>query len=162
MAIRIGSNISSLTAQRQLANSTSSLSTVFERLSSGSRINKAADDAAGLAIAETLNAKSRVYTRGVQNINDGISVVSIADAAIGALSDITTRIVELAEQSANGTYTNQIHSEMLWMKKLKLLQKSILEYLAALPLTASISSMEVYRDFLSRQVRVQTRFSRLS
>ncbi len=74
-----------------------------ERLSSGLRINHAADDAAGLAIASSLNADSRVYTTGIRNLNDGISLLSMADASLESLSNITIRIRELSEQAANGT-----------------------------------------------------------
>ncbi len=105
MSIKIGSNISSLQAQRRLGDATSQVSSIYEKLSSGSRINKASDDAAGLAISESLNTKARVYSRGIKNLEDGISVLSIADGAIEQLSLITTRVLELAEQSANGTYS---------------------------------------------------------
>ena len=105
--IKIGSNISSLTAQRRLGEATSNLSKTYEKLSSGQRISKACDDAAGLAIADTLKGKTKVYSKGVQNLNDGISVVSIADAAVGELTNITMRLTELAEQAANGAYTNK-------------------------------------------------------
>ena len=105
MAIRIGSNISSLTAQRSLSRVTTQQGDVFQRLSSGRRINRASDDAAGLAIALSLHAASRVYTQGVRNINDGISVLNIAEGALGQLADIATRISELSEQAANGVYS---------------------------------------------------------
>ena len=105
-AITIGSNISSLKAQRRVGESSDALSKVFERLSSGMRINKASDDAAGLSIADTLSVQSRVFGRGVQNLNDGISALAIADSAIGDLVQLTTRIIKLANQAANGTYSN--------------------------------------------------------
>ncbi len=105
MPIRIGSNLASLSAQRELAESTSALSTVFERLSSGQRINKASDDAAGLAVASTLNASSRVYTKAMSNIGDAVSYTSIASGALDQLTSITQRQQELAEQAANGVYS---------------------------------------------------------
>jgi len=83
------------------------LGTVFQRLSSGQRINKASDDAAGLSIADSLNAKSRIYNQGVRNLNDGQSLLSIADSAIEVLGGIVIRLEELAAQSANGVYTNK-------------------------------------------------------
>ena len=107
VAITIGSNISSLQAQRRLGESSSSLTNVFERLSSGKRINRAADGAAELAIATSLNVDSRVYSVGVRNGNDGLSLLSIADAALANLSDVVVRITELATQSANGVYSNK-------------------------------------------------------
>ena len=73
MALTIGSNIASLMAQRRLSQSSSTLETVFERLSSGQRINRASDDAAGLAIADSLRADARVLSQAVRNANDGIS-----------------------------------------------------------------------------------------
>jgi flagellin len=105
MPITIGSNIASLKAQRQLSKGTAELSKTYERLSSGQRINRAADDAAGLAISESLKSDKRVFNQGVRNFNDGISLLNIADGAIENLSNITIRLKELAEQSANGTYS---------------------------------------------------------
>lgn len=107
MPVTIGSNLGSLQAQRRLADATDSLTTVYTRLASGLRINKASDDAAGLAVASDLNLKGRVYTQGIRNGNDGLSALSVADAAIESLTGIVVRIRELAAQSANGTYSDQ-------------------------------------------------------
>ena len=106
MAIKIGSNIASLTAQRYLGQATDTLSSVFEQLSSGLRINKASDDAAGLSVASTLNASTREYTKALSDINDGASALAIAEGGLDSLATITTRVKELSEQSANGTYSN--------------------------------------------------------
>ena len=103
MAIRIGSNIPSIQAQRRLSEGSAALSRVFERLSSGQRINRASDDAAGLSIASSLSAGRRIYTQGIRNLNDGISALQIADSAIESLSTVVIRIRELAEQAANGS-----------------------------------------------------------
>lgn len=103
--ITIGTNISSLTAQRRLSDSTGRLQNVFERLASGRRINSASDDAAGLAIASSLNFSSRVYAKAINNINDGMSALSIASGALSSLSGVVQRQMELAEQAANGTYS---------------------------------------------------------
>jgi flagellin len=105
MAVKLGSNISSLQTQRQLSLATDKLSSISEKLSSGMRINKASDDAAGLAIADSLRADSRIQAQAIRNINDGISAINIASGALSELSGITTRIAELAEQSANGVYS---------------------------------------------------------
>lgn len=105
MAITVGSNISSLKAQRTLALSTDQLSRTYERLSSGQRINRASDDAAGLAIADNLRAQSRVATVAVRNANDGISTIAIADSALGQIGNVLSRLAELAEQSANGVFS---------------------------------------------------------
>lgn len=105
MPITIGNNIASLQAQRRLAQATESLGTTYERLSSGQRINKASDDAAGLAIADSLRADQRVATVAIRNANDGISSIAIADGALAQISDVLTRLGELAEQSANGVFS---------------------------------------------------------
>ncbi len=105
MSISIKSNIAAMNAQRRLGGSTAELSQSFTRLSSGLRINRAADDAAGLAIASGLNADVRTYTQGIRNINDGLSVLDVAEAALGELSNIVNRQMKLAQQSANGVLT---------------------------------------------------------
>lgn len=105
MPITIGSNIAALATQRRLGDADGRLHTVFERLSSGLRINRPSDDAAGLAISESLRADSRVYSQGIRNINDGLSTLAIADGALAELSTILTRQAELAEQAANGVYS---------------------------------------------------------
>ena len=112
MPITINSNISSLKAQRQLALSSDSLGRVFERLSSGQRINRASDDAAGLAIADSLRASQRVATVAIRNANDGISTIAIADGALGQIGNVLSRLAELAEQSANGTYSTSQRSAL--------------------------------------------------
>lgn len=104
MPLTVGSNISSLKAQRMLAEGSHQLNKTYERLSSGLRINKAADDAAGLAISESLKSDRKVFNQGIRNLNDGISLITIADAAIENLTTITVRLKELAEQAANGAY----------------------------------------------------------
>ncbi len=104
--ITLNSNIAALNAQRRLGQSTSSLRDSFVRLSSGLRINSAADDAAGLAISEDLKVDARVYGQGIRNINDAISLLSVAEGATRELSNILIRQTELAEQAANGTLSN--------------------------------------------------------
>lgn len=105
MAITIGNNIVSLQAQRRLGIATDSLSTTFERLSSGQRINKASDDAAGLAIADSLRANQRIAGVAIRNANDGISTIAIADGAMSEISNVLQRLGELSEQSANGVFS---------------------------------------------------------
>lgn len=102
MPITINTNIPSLTAQRNLNNTTSALTKSFERLSSGLRITRASDDAAGLAIADTLRADQRIASVAIRNANDGISAISIADGALNEIGNVLARMSELAEQSANG------------------------------------------------------------
>jgi len=103
MAQTINTNINSLTAQRNLAGSQSSLATSIQRLSSGLRVNSAKDDAAGLAIAERLNTQIRGLNVASRNANDGISLAQVAEGALGKVSDSLQRIRELAVQSANAT-----------------------------------------------------------
>ena len=103
MAISIGSNITSLQAQRRLDATGRRLGDSFDKLSSGYRINSGADDAAGLAIAESLKAQSRIASQAIRNTNDGISTIAIADGALGEVGNILSRLAELASQSANGT-----------------------------------------------------------
>ena len=105
MAITLGSNIVSLQAQRRLNNASDRLSKTYEKLSSGQRINHASDDAAGLAIADSLKANARVAAVAIRNANDGISTISIADAALGEIGNVLARLAELSEQSANGVFS---------------------------------------------------------
>lgn len=101
-----GSNISSLKAQRRLAEVSQTLQRSFERLSTGQRINSASDDAAGLAIADRLRVNTRLYSGAVRNVNDALSMLNIADSTIDNQSSILIRLQELAEQSANGVFTS--------------------------------------------------------
>ena len=99
----INTNIQSLNAQRNLNNSQASLSTSMQRLSSGLRVNSAKDDAAGLAIAERMNAQVRGLAVGIRNANDGISLAQTAEGALGSITESLQRMRELAVQSANAT-----------------------------------------------------------
>ncbi|MBX7143421.1 MAG: hypothetical protein K1X79_03140 [Oligoflexia bacterium] len=115
MPIGYGANISAARVTR-LANATSTaLSRSYNQLASGLRINSASDDAAGLAVASTLNLKARVFNRGRMNIQDGISFLNTVDGVYSSSSGIIERMRELAEQSANGslssTQRNSLQSE---------------------------------------------------
>lgn len=112
MALTAASNIASVKAQRQLTVTQNSLSTTFERLSSGLRINKASDDPAGLALADILRADTRIASSAIRNANDGLSLASIQDSALGEIGNILTRMLELATQSSNGVYTNTQRSAL--------------------------------------------------
>ncbi|MCB0309651.1 MAG: flagellin FliC [Bdellovibrionales bacterium] len=112
MTVSIASNPDSLAAQTQLSKTSSQLSKAFERLSSGLRINRASDDAAGLALADSLRADAKIAAVAVRNANDGISITSIASAALDEISNILTRMEELAEQSSNGVYSNTDRSAL--------------------------------------------------
>jgi flagellin len=102
-AFSILNNIAGLNAQGQLNINNSNLTRTLMRLSSGRRINTGADDAAGLQIADSLRANTRALDQAVRNANDGISVCQIADGALAQMSEILTRAVTLAEESATGT-----------------------------------------------------------
>ena len=99
----INTNINSLNAQRNLAGSANSLSISMSRLSSGLRVNSAKDDAAGLAIAERMNAQTRGMNVAIRNANDAISLAQTAEGALGSISTNLQRMRELAVQAANGT-----------------------------------------------------------
>ena len=104
MSMVINTNISSLTAQRHLAESRMEMEQAMERLSSGKRINSAMDDAAGLTIAHTLDSKITSLSQAVRNANDGIAMLNLAEGAMDEVSSMLTRMKELATQSINGTY----------------------------------------------------------
>lgn len=105
MPITLGSNIASLRAQNALSKATASLSKSFERLSSGLRINSPADDPAGLSLSTKLNADARVFTTGMRNVSDSVSLLNVANGAVNELNNIVFRLRELAEQAANGAIT---------------------------------------------------------
>jgi flagellin len=103
MALTVNSNIASLTAQRNLGRTTVELRRALERLSSGLRINRAGDDAAGLAISEALRSQIRGLRQATRNTNDGLSLVGTAEGALNESTNIIQRIRELSVQAANGT-----------------------------------------------------------
>lgn len=102
MAMRINTNATSLRAQQNLAEAQSSLTSNVERLSSGLRINRAGDDAAGSSISAKLSADIRGLKQASRNTNDAVSVIQTAEGAMGEIGGILTRMRELAVQSANG------------------------------------------------------------
>lgn len=103
MGLRIATNISSLTAQRHLRNTRSLLDQSLERLSSGYRVNKAGDDAAGLAISEKLRGKIRGLVQAQRNASDGVSLVQVAEGGLNEIQNILVRLRELGVQSASDT-----------------------------------------------------------
>ena len=103
MPVRIFNNTVSFNAQRILGQNTARLAQSVERISSGIRINKAADDAAGLAISESLRSDIRAFRQAVRNANDGISLISVTEGALNEQSSILIRLRELASQSSTGT-----------------------------------------------------------
>ena len=103
MPIRIFNNIPSLNAQRILGLNNDRLATSVERISSGIRINRGADDAAGLAISEALRSDIRALRQAVRNANDGISLINVTEGALNEQSGILIRLRELASQASTGT-----------------------------------------------------------
>jgi flagellin len=103
MAQTINTNVASLNAQRNLSQSQGSLMTSMQRLSSGLRVNNAKDDAAGLAIADRMNAQIRGINVAIRNANDGISLAQTAEGALSTITDVLQRMRELAVQAQNGS-----------------------------------------------------------
>ena len=106
MPLVINTNVASLRAQTSLNKSQSSLASSFQRLASGFRINSAADDAAGLAISESLRARIRSFVVAERNTNNAISMANTAEGGLGQISGIMIRMREIAVQSANGDLTS--------------------------------------------------------
>ncbi len=107
MALYVNTNVSSLNAQRQLDRSGSDLDTAFKRLSSGLRINSAADDAAGLQISDRLQSQILGLNQGNRNANDGISLAQTAEGAMEEMTTMFQRIRTLSQQAANGSNTDE-------------------------------------------------------
>ena len=103
MPIRIFNNIASLNAQRILGNNNDNLAKSVERIASGIRINRGADDAAGLAISEALRSDIRALRQAVRNANDGIALINVTEGALNEQSSILIRLRELSSQAATGT-----------------------------------------------------------
>lgn len=120
MALFVNTNASSLNAQRQLLNSGSALDTAFKRLSSGFRINSAADDAAGLQISNRLTSQINGLDQGARNANDGISLAQVAEGAMDEITNSLQRMRTLAVQAQNGTLTdddrNALNQEVVALK----------------------------------------------
>ena len=111
--MRIQHNIAALNSYRNLTNNNSAVSKNLEKLSSGYAINRAGDDAAGLAISEKMRAQITGLETAQKNANDGISLVQTAEGALTEVHSMLNRMVELADQSANGTYQDEVDRENL-------------------------------------------------
>ena len=107
MALFINTNVASLGAQRSLATSGAELKTAMERLSSGKKINSAADDAAGFAIAERMTAQIRGLNMATKNANDGLSMLGVIENATNDVTDMLHRMRELAIQATNDTNSDK-------------------------------------------------------
>jgi len=128
MPMTINTNIISLNAQRNLNGSQSSLATSMQRLSSGLRVNSAKDDAAGLAIAERMNAQTRGMNVAIRNANDGISMSQTAEGALSQVSNSLQRMRELAVQARNATNSSSDKDSL--NKEFSQLQQEISRVLA--------------------------------
>jgi len=111
--MRIQHNIMAMNAYRNYTKNTSALSKNLEKLSSGYKINRAGDDAAGLAISEKMRAQITGLEAAQKNVKDGISLVNTAEGAMQEVQDMLNRMVYLAQQSANGTYDNEVDRKNL-------------------------------------------------
>lgn len=103
MPLSINTNVASMTAQRSFLQSNAALEQAFERLSTGKRVNSAVDDSAGLAIGKDLEAKVSGLNQAIRNVNDGISMVQIAEGALSEVTDVLMRMRDLSVQAANGS-----------------------------------------------------------
>ena len=110
MGLRIKTNVQSLVAQRRLGESTKAASESYEKLASGQRINKSADDAAGLAVSERIRSKTRALDVAKRNANDAVSYVQVAEGGLNETTNIVVRMRELAAQSASDTIGNRERS----------------------------------------------------
>ena len=121
--MRIQHNIAALSSYRNLTNNNSAVSKNLEKLSSGYRINRAGDDAAGLAISEKMRAQITGLKTAQKNANDGISLIQTAEGALTEVHSMLNRMVELASQSANGTYQDEDRANL--QAEVKALQDEI-------------------------------------
>jgi flagellin len=112
MALSVRTNVASLTAANQLSNTQSQLSSSLEKISSGMRINRAADDAAGLTVATRMESDNTSIKQAIRNANDGISFVQTAEGGLNEIYNIMVRMRELSVQASNETYNSTDRSQM--------------------------------------------------
>ena len=112
MPLVVNTNVASLNSQRYLTNNTTALGKTMEKLSSGYRINRAGDDAAGLQVSEKMRAQIRGSQKALDNVQDGINMLNIADGTYQSITDAVQRMRELAVQAANDTYSTAQRSAM--------------------------------------------------
>lgn len=105
MTVSINTNLASVRGQRAMGLASGKLNDTYQKLSSGQRINKASDDAAGLAIAESLRINQRVAAVAIRNAQDGISAIAVVDGALSSMTQVLGRLAELAQQAGNGSYS---------------------------------------------------------
>ncbi len=151
MALFVNTNIASLGAQRSLATSGAELKTAMERLSSGKKINSAADDAAGFAIAERMTAQIRGLNMATKNVNDGLSMLGVIENATNDVTDMLHRMRELAIQAANDTNSSDDRG---------FLQKEVVELKAEIDRVADQTTYNgqvvLNGDFTDKSIQVGT------
>lgn len=120
MSLRIATNVPSITARRSLDGNQKIMDKAMSQLASGSRITKAADDAAGLSISEGMKSQVRSYQQALRNTNDGVSLLQVAEGGLGEINNILTRMRELGIQAASDTVGDQergfINQELVQLK----------------------------------------------
>ena len=146
--MRIQHNITALNSHRNLSNNNSSLTKNLEKLSSGYRINRAGDDAAGLAISEKMRAQITGLQTAQKNSEDGVSLVQTAEGALTEVHSMLNRMLELATQSANGTYSTANRGEM--QKEIKALNDEI----NRISKTANFNGTTLFNGFTEKAVAI--------
>ena len=142
--MRIQHNIMAMNAYRNYNNNTSALSKNLEKLSSGYKINRAGDDAAGLAISEKMRAQITGLETAQKNAKDGISLVQTAEGALTEVHDMLNRMVELATQSANGTYDDDVDRANLQSE-----MNQLMEEIDRIADSANFNGIELFNGDLS-------------
>jgi flagellin len=112
MPVSINTNLASVRGQRAMGKASEDLNKTYQKLSSGQRINRASDDAAGLAIAESLRINQRVASIAIRNAQDGVSAIAITDGALASITQILGRLAELSQQAGNGSYSTTQRSAL--------------------------------------------------
>jgi flagellin len=112
MPVSINSNLASMRGQSSMGRASEQLNKTYQKLSSGQRINRASDDAAGLAIAESLRINQRVASIAIRNAQDGVSAIAITDGALASITQILGRLAELSQQAGNGSYSTTQRSAL--------------------------------------------------
>ena len=162
MAQVINTNVMSLNSQRVLMNSQSSMATSLERLSSGLRINRAKDDAAGLAIAQRFTAQIRGLEQANRNANDGISLLQTAEGALDEVTNMVQRMRELAVQSMNGSVSasdrNSLNDEFAELKSEidRIFDSTEFNGTNLLGTTASLTMQVGFKAGASYQIKIST------
>jgi len=153
----INNNISALNTRNQLYVTNSAMSKSMEKLSSGKRINRAADDAAGLSISEKMRAQIRGLNQAVRNAQDGISFIQTAEGALDEVSNMLVRLKELAVQKANGTYNPEDKANLsLEMDQLGKEIKSIYENTKFNGMKVLSTPISIAVDDTARKVGIET------